>query len=241
MQERLEHVHPRKHSWRLFVNYFSNHMYNPIVLCHDILLVGHRDASILKRVVRLPEQVLPVILQALVKRGHDHDPDDRADQAADRRNIPGFEQHLFTVPAVKGHRHTVHPHAGAGIRRRGDIVAPVDHVAVVHSAMVHTSVHVRMLHPLKGQVSVVGCMPAGRVHHVPGVMIVGHLFLKPQGYDNAGRSFRCNGEPRNERNVRDKLRGHADFSAQTIRATSHRPISELYATFSVSTIAADVI
>lgn len=54
-------------------------------------------------VVRFPEQIFPIVFQALVERGHDDDADHRADETADRRDLPVLEQHRLTVAGVKRH------------------------------------------------------------------------------------------------------------------------------------------
>lgn len=64
---------------------------DPIVLGHHILLTGHRNAPVLQGVVCLPEEILPVILQALIERSHDSDTDHRANEAAHRRDLPILE------------------------------------------------------------------------------------------------------------------------------------------------------
>lgn len=159
----------------------ENLLNNSIVLGYHILLTGHRNAPVLQGIVRLPEQIFPVIFQAFVERSHDSDTDHRTDEAAHRRDLPVFEQHRFTVADVERHlriaesklvtasnvkrldhtyRHTVHAHVTARIVRRGfnTVHAPVVHTPVIHAPMVHIPmIHTAMIH-MMSYVHIMGCV-----------------------------------------------------------------------------------
>lgn len=74
-------------------------------------LLGDRDGPVLEGVVRPPEQVLPVVLEALVERGHREDEQHRPEQTGQAVDFPLLEQDRLVVTAVERHRHHVVDHS----------------------------------------------------------------------------------------------------------------------------------
>lgn len=64
-------------------------------------LLGDRDGPVLEGVVRPPEQVLPVVLEALVERGHREDEQHRPEQTGQAVDFPLLEQDRLVVTAVE--------------------------------------------------------------------------------------------------------------------------------------------
>lgn len=105
-------------------------------------LLADRNGPVLERVVRPPEQVLPVVLEALVERGHDEDEQHRPEQTREAVDFPLLEQDRFVIATVERHRHHVVDHpvhsavAGMHRRRRGRrVVHRVILQAVLHRAV----------------------------------------------------------------------------------------------------------
>lgn len=80
-----------------------NSLDNPTILGHHVLLARYRDTSVLQRVIRFPEEIFPVILEAFVKSSHDDNTDHRAHEAADRRDPPAVKQYRLTETSMKSH------------------------------------------------------------------------------------------------------------------------------------------
>lgn len=70
-------------------------------LLGDHRLLRHGHGAILQRVVRLPEQILAIVLQALVGGAHHDDGQHRGDQAADAGDAPLVDQDGFRVAKVE--------------------------------------------------------------------------------------------------------------------------------------------
>lgn len=109
------------------------------------ILFGDRDGPVLEGVVRPPEQMLPVVLEALVQGGHDEDQQHRPEQTRQAVDLPLLEQDRFVVTAVERHRHHMVDHslhsavtvmsATVNRRRRGNIVHRVILQAVFHGSV----------------------------------------------------------------------------------------------------------
>lgn len=188
VQERLEQVHRRQHRWWLFVDHLANHVNNagPIVTAAATfrrtaalsvvvrygaipgILLRHGDGPVLERVVRLPEQMLAVVLEAFVERRHDEDEQHRPQQPGEAIDFPLLEQDRLVVAPMERHRHHVVHHA---VHSAGTVPS-VSRVSSGRPAVVYRVVLQTMLH--RSVMAVVAIFSCSRrlVHQTVAIVVV---------------------------------------------------------------------
>lgn len=138
-------------------------------------LFGDRDGPVLQRVVRPPEQVLPVVLEALVERGHDEDEQHRPEQTGKAVDFPLLEQDRLVATAVERHRHHVVDHSFHSATA-GSVTVTVSTVARRrqrrHDAVVHRVILQTMFHGTVVATVVVHSTGCVVHHHVLAVVVM---------------------------------------------------------------------